>query len=134
MSKSIVARLWRRAHASLRRSGMILAWHRNKVNDAGHSADVMNKDGQAGKVVVEDSALGTWGSRGGDRKSKSPPCVCKERRHKEGAHSDYQRKGGPDPAHENMPLWRVLFEKAEWIAYHVLEFHRNESLWSQAYS
>jgi hypothetical protein len=38
------------------------------------------------------------GSRGGNRKSKSPPCVCKERRHKDGAPSELKRgKGWASP-------------------------------------
>ena len=40
-----LGRHWRRAHASLPRSGTILAWLGDGVSDGGHSADVMKEEG-----------------------------------------------------------------------------------------
>jgi hypothetical protein len=50
--------------------------------------------------AVDRAEAGADGSRGGDSKSKSPPCVRTERRHKDGPPSRFEMsgKGGPAPS------------------------------------
>jgi len=51
-----------------------------------------------GKAGPSAAAERRDGSRGGNRKSKSPPCVCKERRHKDEAPSELKcGKGWASP-------------------------------------
>src|SRR5271157_5644362 len=49
----------------------------------------------------------TVGGCGGDRKSKPPPCVCKERRHKSGAPSGMKCEKGW-VSRPLLGIWKVL--------------------------
>lgn len=50
---------------------------------------------------MDGAETGADGSRGRDRKSESPPCVCEERRHKNGAPSgiEMSERVGQPPTH-----------------------------------